>query len=200
MRRVGLKIFLILSAATAFSGSAHANLITNGDFEAGNLASWTASGNISVGNEQPTIQNGGLYSAFLNAGETAPNAVLSQSFATTIGANYVVSFLYGGNNASQSITASVFDASGLTLVSNLDTSGPNMAGGVDALTTYTFNFIADSTTSTLTFADYTGNSTASNDGVLDNINANAVPEPASIAVLVSGFAGLMMSRRRRAAR
>lgn len=184
------------------AGSAQANLITNGNFESG-LSGWTTTGHVATAVFSGTYFGGGSNArdgttmiAF-NAGDSSANGVLSQAFATTVGATYTVTFDYGTNTGTQSILWGAYSATSAVLASNVITD-TNASGLLD---TYTYTFLATTTSTTLRFTDVSGNNTVSIDGLIDNVsvNANAVPEPASLALLGLGVAGFAASRRRKAA-
>lgn len=187
----------LAALALCLSGVASANVIVNGDFEAG-LAGWNLTG---VGGlaSAPYFGGGtpaanGTYMAVFNQGEQAPNAVLSQSFATLAGHTYHVTFDYGTNNGNwQQINATVAAQDHSTLSSgNYAAPGPTLHG-------FAFDFTAAGSLSTLTFADVSTNWTFQTDGLLDNVvvaDTHPVPEPASIALLTLGLAGIGALRRR----
>ena len=112
---------------------------------------------------------------------------LSTVFPTSIGGSYQLSFFaYTGNQLN---AASVSVGS---LVNQAFTGAGPTSGPPAIFTMYTYNFIATSDSSTLTFQD------TSSDGfgpVIDDVAVSAVPEPSSLALLAAG--GLLMLRRRR---
>lgn len=187
----------LAALALCLSGVANANVIVNGDFEAG-LTGWTMTGIGGLagapyfGGGTPAAN--GVYMAVFNQGEQAPNAVLSQSFATVAGHTYHVTFDYGTNNGNwQRIDVAVAAQDHSVLSSgSYAAPGPWLHG-------FAFDFTAASGLSTLTFKDDVNNWTFSTDGLLDNVvvaDTHPVPEPASIALLTLGLAGIGALRRR----
>ena len=188
---------LVIGFATLIAApAAHAGLLQNGGFETGNFTNWTQSGNVAIatvpyfGIGNSTLD--GRYLAIFNSGDSTPNAVLSQTFATIAGTDYTVSFDYGGTTG-QSINVASTGFGGSALGSVFATSN----GAFSSATVFSYTFEADSTSSTLTISDSHANQTVSSDGILDNVSVTAVPEPTSLALFGAGLAGLGWLRRRK---
>jgi choice-of-anchor C domain-containing protein len=197
-----LKAMLAAAALAALAPMAHASseLIVNGGFESsdfsGNflpmtsgLNGWTITGSVDLINSywQPGAGN---YSLDLNGNGVGG---ISQSFATTVGATYHVSFDMAGNpdggGTDKTITVNgqsfSYDAS-------------NSSRGDMKWQSRGFNFVATSTSTTLSFAGSEQNQYWG--AALDNISVTAVPEPETYAMLLAGL-GLVgaIARRRKAA-
>lgn len=148
------------------------NGLVNGDFENGTTG-WTLGGgrvdhrtNFTNFGFRPF--DGDSYISF--GGGQQVGGQVSQTFATTAGVEYVVSYQYGASAAAnlQELTVT---ADGTT---NLETQVVNDVGTIPvSYEEYTFSFVADSATTTLTFNDTSINSN-NTDGLLDAVTVTAV--------------------------
>jgi hypothetical protein len=161
------------------------NLLVNGSFETGDFTGWNASGNVAVDSGEGASD--GIYSAVYNAGETPPTGVVSQSFATTPGDEYSLSFDYGlfiviPPGVPQTLDVLVDGTSPL-----LSTTATTTTGGAfpTPFTHFTYSFQADSTSTLLQFTDDPGNYTVSEDGILDNVVVAAIPDSGSTVALMT---------------
>jgi hypothetical protein len=212
-----MKLKLILTAiALIAANGANANIITNGNFEAGSLTGWTALNNVQVIHDDGVAPNNfyqgagnsqnGDWAALFNIGASTPNGILSQSFATAVNKKYHVVFEFGvtkpGNTkGEQNLMASVLGTGANTIFTGtFNDTNPNTI-----LKEFSFDFVATSINSTLKFSDLVGNGTDVFAGLLDNVTveevaegaATNVPEPASLALFGLGLAGLAALRRKR---
>ena len=193
--------------------TAQADLILNGSFEnaTGGLPdNWISTGNLQVTSSQGETH--GVNALAFSFGNLPSNGVISQSFATTAGTSYSLSFDFGKYSINQPLQiarlqANVFDGTGfggLQILNQLVTDGTPSIGDPDSTdspnlySSFQFGFIASGTTSTLRFADLSDPQSVGGgfDAMLDNVRVSAVPEPSSFALLgLSAFA-LFASRKR----
>lgn len=120
---------------------------------------------------------------------------IAQTFATTAGTSYTLSFSYANNYVNQpssSALVSLFDANG-NLFAPVSISHNTSVGGILDWTLFSASFTATSNATTLRFDSQVPNSAG---GILlDNASVNVVPEPASLACL--GIGAMLVARRRR---
>lgn len=207
----------LISAALA--STAQANLLTNGSFEAplgpanagGNgflrynapnqgIAGWTlTSGSIEAftnfaGTGTVALDMTGLHTA---AGGAGPGS-LQQSFATTIGAVYNVSFLMGGGNEPfiKKMEVAVFGA--MLVWSEEFSQDSTQLPTPTTLMLQQFSFVATDLSSTIRFSSLVNSSW---DGpLLDAVSVTAdVPEGETWALMLAGLGALGWMRRRASA-
>ncbi|MFO1001923.1 MAG: cadherin domain-containing protein [Planctomycetaceae bacterium] len=147
------------------------NLISNGSFES-NTTGWTLSGSTIRSNTQGATA--GSYGLGLTSGNGAVDGVASTTIATTVGQTYTVTFdmgayaITGGINSAQTMNFQVQGASTLINENIMDAGA-----GTNTFNSYRYTFVADSTTTTLRFADVSSNTT-SVDMMIDNVQAYSV--------------------------
>jgi len=194
-------------AACVLIGSAAAapiNLIDNGSFEdvkqangtwsiyTKNFAGWQVNKTYGV-----ELRNNVAGAAFDGVNfvelDTTGNSWISQTFDTTIGQSYKVSFYFspraGVAADSNDISALINGATALTA------SGSGVGASGNVWKEYSFNFVAAGDLSTLGFK--AGGLSNSYGGSLDNVSVTAVPEPSSWATMLVGLLGLGAMTRRR---
>ena len=206
-----MKKIIALAALAAISASASAaNLLVDGSFESITQASGTWNTYTSVPGWVVTKANGSATSTGLEvrdniagSAEDGNNFIeldgyendrIKQSFSTTIGKEYEVSFWFadraGVAAGSQGFLATVASGSAVS-ATGFGAVGDN--GAVWHLVT--MDFTAESTTSVFAIK-----ATGTSDGYgtsFDNFQAMAVPEPATLGLLAAGMAVLGLTARRR---
>lgn len=206
------------ACAALFAAPAQANLLANGSFESPVLAPASYL-NITVGSEPAgfgwtvfdtgvdVFSNGVLGSGIVaSAGTQALDLVgfgstggLRQSFATTAGTVYRLSFDYANNaisigNASASV---IVNDGAATLLSTSVSHNTSNTGNAN-WTAFSANFTGTGHVVTLSFDTTLG---GGNGGILlDQVSvavAPAVPEPGSYALMLAGLAVIVFVARRR---
>ncbi len=147
------------------------NLVSNGSFET-NTNGWTLTASAVRSNTQGATT--GSFALAITAGNGAVDGMASTTLATTVGQTYTVTFdmgayaISGGINSAQTMNFQVQGAS--TLINeNIVDAGAN----TNTFNAYRYTFVADSTTTTLRFADVSSGTT-SVDMMIDNVQAYAV--------------------------
>lgn len=126
------------------------------------------------------------------------NGSVSQTFSTVVGQSYAVNFFLAGNpDGGLGDKTATVSATGASSQNFIFTVTPSDSKGGMGWASYTYDFTATSTDTTLKFASATGTAYGP---ALDNVSVAAVPEPAIWVMMLTGFAGVgVMLRRRRAA-
>ena len=207
-----MKKIIALAALAAISATASAagNLFVDGSFESISQANGTWNTYTSVPGWIVTKANGSVTSTGLevrnNIAGTAQdghnfieldgyeNDRIKQSFTTTIGKDYEISFWF----ADRAGVAAGSEGFLATVASGSSSSAAGFGAAGDNGTAWhliTMDFTAESTTSVFSIK-----ATGTSDGYgtsFDNFQATAVPEPASLGLFAAGIAVLGLTARRR---
>ena len=136
------------------------NAITNAQFTT-DLSDWSTTGDVDW--QSSEVRFGQLGSG---------SGVLSQTFTTEIGKEYFLTFEYGDRSATKSQSVQVDVNGSASLLAEGITSGV----AENALQLYTYSFVADSTTTTLSFTDTSADHSGVR-GYIDNVEVRPDSTP-----------------------
>jgi choice-of-anchor C domain-containing protein len=210
-----LSLFLGALAMTAPAAQA-VTILTNGGFEAPaaptgsfinettSFSGWTVTTNnvdiVSGSTPNPAAFEGAQYLDLVGTGSTGG---IAQTFSTTVGQAYLLTFQYSNNPGNSPSSANVDIGSivndGSLLAGSVTHGGTTQAN--PNWTLFSQMFTANASTETLSFLETAGGNNA---GVfLDAVSIDpvtaAVPEPSTWAMMIIGFFGMgfMAYRRKR---
>jgi hypothetical protein len=207
---------MTLSICTALvSFNANANLITNGDFESGNLTGGVSGGfgpfltftSGSTAIDGWVVGEGGvnLWTDYKGTGNHVIDIIgdivdgggsLTQSFSTVAGQQYSISFDLSGandpnltstNNPVKQMDVTAYGSDSVTVLTTNELT-QNTSGWDGNFIPVTMSFVADGSQSTIKFV---GLNSGWNGFYIDNVNVSAVPLPAAIWLFGSGLIGLI---------
>jgi hypothetical protein len=182
---------LVLTAGLIGSGSQAMaqNLIQNGNFATGNFLDWSTSGTAfsvvatSFGINPPHIGD--------QIAQADGNDSLSQTFATTIGVTYELTF-ESANSRGPNNQGGVY-IQGLINGATLFTDTTDLSN--TSWLTSTYDFTATSTSTALQLNLHFFN--ANGDGLLTDVSVVPTPEPSTLALAALGIGSLFSVRRRK---
>jgi hypothetical protein len=183
MRQKALLAVVALAVLVAVAPMAFAspNLVNNGSFESGDFTGWTQGGNFLADvvnfpfSVYSTAEDGSWYAVL---GSVGSDGTLSQTFATTAGANYTFSFWFASNGDNPSDFSASWDG-----VSVLSLTNPNTG-----IPWSLFSFTETGTGSdTIQFSFRDDPAWMALDNVSVTQNGGTTPEPSSLLLLGSGL-------------
>jgi hypothetical protein len=209
---------LALCAALMGASAAHANLLTNGSFESGGfvnqgsdtmspvsgstvITGWTVVTDTTawIGPTNPFglhASDGDYFLDLTNYQPGAPFAGVTQTITTIPGATYSLSFDLGGSNFWGRPDGIVASAAGSSSTFMTPNTGTNNDWYHETMT-----FVA---TSSATLVDFQGEAGINYIGLdnasVDLVSIGAVPEPGSLALMVTGLMALAAGAGRRGRR
>jgi PEP-CTERM motif len=187
----------IAVAASLVGASAQAQIV-NGGFETGDFTGWIVNGDATgvegAGFDSENPHSGAFFAALGDTSGEFPFGTLSQTVADTAGQDYVLSYWLMGDGATPNYNDVTWNGATLTgsVVTNLPDTRP------DGYTQYQFNVVGTGSDLLLFHEQNEPAYNALDDVALTPGTVGSVPEPATWALMLSGFfgAGAFLRRRR----
>jgi hypothetical protein len=177
------KILAVVAAiGLALGASAHAELVSNGGFETGDLTGWSGNGAFADNFEGT---HSGSYAAYFGAVGQLDG--ISQTIATVAGTSYDFSFWYASDGGMPNAFQAYFDGNLLFSTANDPAHG---------YLKQDFIINASSNSTVISFLGRNDPTWQTLDDV--SVNAATVPEPATTALVGLGLLGFTASRRKSA--
>ena len=177
--KIGLALAATIGLVSLESAKAQGNLVVNGTFDS-DLSGWTAYNCLWMGTQ------GNPLGCVSIGGYPDDPATLSQTINDLIVGNiYIVSGDYFGGPS--------YDALGVFIDGDIYIT--EAGTGFPSWSTFSFSFMANSSTATLEFMVPVGSLKAGY--YLDNISMSVVPEPSSLCLLGLGAVGGLFFLRRK---
>ena len=210
--RISTTLFVAaLATAAAVPASASTNLLVNGNFEASTSQTSTPPGWTNIGHTDGVIAyslfgtpayDGNYYYDIGGFGGAMPSIGdgITQSVATVAGTSYTLTFGYTGENT-QGVTTVLNVLIGSQL-SQFTIVGDGSGLFHQPFQTTSLNYLATGASTAISFTIASSTMIGNNDPLIDGVSftglaGNAVPEPASWAMMIAGFGLVGAAARRR---
>jgi VCBS repeat-containing protein len=156
-----------------------AGSLANGNFES-DFNGWTGSGNLSIESSLSYATSPDSKLVAFNGGDLPANGVLSQTIATVAGRTYTLTFDVGAYAYNKNTQSLLVTAAGTGSLLSQTITLTALGGGAVLWVPQSFTFVADRTSTTLTFSDKSS-TTSSIDLLLDNVRVTEVASPTNTA-------------------
>ncbi|HVT14308.1 MAG TPA: PEP-CTERM sorting domain-containing protein [Fimbriimonadaceae bacterium] len=187
-----MRKLLFVGMAAAFASVAFGQeLVVNGGFETGDLTGWTEAHTGSFSGVRTSFPHSGQFEAYFGALSQSDAEDFYQDIATTVGTSYHVSFWAFDQDPSATTENLLVTFGSNTVFNGIPQRGTTTTANYAQ---YSGDFVATSTSTRLEVNGFEQSWYINADDF--SVQANAVPEPASMAVL--GLGALALIRRRRA--